>query len=80
MHFAVFMMYFISLYRHQHAAETCWWEYCEMKFVIRIEAHFVGHLYTVELHLPGRWLSGSSVTRIGLALLICREFYKTNLP
>jgi len=31
---------------------------------------------TVELHLSGRWLSGSA-RRIGL---ICREFYKTSWP
>jgi len=31
---------------------------------------------TVELHLSGRWLTGSPHIRIGLAL---RKFYKTNL-
>jgi len=36
----------------------------------------------VELHLSGRWLSGSPIIWILLALRvnICREFYKTNLP
>jgi len=50
-----------------------------MKYIISIEVHFVGYLYTVELHFSWRRLSGSSVIRIGLALPICREFYKTNL-
>jgi len=34
--------------------------------------HFGG---SAELHLSGRWLSGSQIIRIGLALrVICREF------
>ena len=38
-------------------------------------------LTTEELHLPGRWLSGSPINRIGLALQVnLWEFYKTNLP
>jgi len=36
---------------------------------------------TAELHLSGRWLSGSPIIRIGLTLRVnlCR-IYKTNLP
>jgi len=36
---------------------------------------------TAELHLFGRWLSGSPIIRIGLDLLLdCTGFYEINLP
>jgi len=40
----------INLKMAARAAETCWWEHGELKYIINTEVHFDGYLYIMDYY------------------------------
>ena len=46
---------FQSQYSHQHVSAACWWEYGEMKYIIKQRSAFwFGYLYIMDLINAGK--------------------------